>query len=77
MSAFTTARKYGSKAVAAAGALMLSAAAFAQEGPIDTMLGAVGLDGIGVKLTAMGVIIVGIALIYKGPVLAKRIIAKV
>ncbi len=77
MSAFNTARKYGSKAVAAVGALTLSAGAFAQATPIDTILDAVSLDGLAVKLTALAVIVVGIALVFKGPALAKRIISKV
>jgi hypothetical protein len=74
---FNTARKYGSKAVAAVGALTLSAAAMAQDSAIDSILGAVSLDGIAVKLTALAVIVVGIALVFKGPALAKRIISKV
>lgn len=77
MSAFNTARKYGSKAAAAAGALALSTAAMAQDSAIDSILGAVSLDGIAVKLTALAVIVVGIALVFKGPALAKRIISKV
>jgi len=77
MSAFNTARKYGSKIVAAAGAMTLSAAAFAQSSPIDTIMDAVSLDGIATKLTALAVIVVGIALVFKGPALAKRIISKV
>lgn len=75
---FNTALKYASKAVAAAGAMTLSAAAFAQaSSPIDTILDGVSLDGIAVKLTALAVIVVGIALVFKGPALAKRIISKV
>ncbi len=75
---FNTARKYGSKAIAAVGALTLSAGAFAQaSSPIDTILDGVSLDGIAVKLTALAVIVVGIALVFKGPALAKRIISKV
>lgn len=78
MSAFKTARKYGAKVVAAAGAMTLSAAAFAQStSPIDTILDGVSLDGIATKLTALAVIVVGIALVFKGPTLAKRIISKV
>lgn len=74
---FNTARKFGSKALAAAGAMTLSAAAMAQDSAIDSILGAVSLDGIAVKLTALAVIVVGIALVFKGPALAKRIISKV
>lgn len=75
---FNAARKYGSKALAAAGALTLSAAAFAAgESPIDTILDSVSLDGLAVKLTALAIVVVGIALVFKGPALAKRIISKV
>lgn len=75
---FNTARKYGSKAAAAVGALTLSAGAFAQgTTPIDTILDSVSLDGLAVKLTALAVLVVGIALVFKGPALAKRIISKV
>ncbi len=73
-----TARNYASKAVAAAGALTLSAGAFAQSvSPIDTILDAVSLDGLATKLTALAIVVVGIALVFKGPALAKRIISKV
>lgn len=78
MPVFNTARKFGYKALAAAGAMTLSAAAFAQAtSPIDTILDGVSLDGIAVKLTALAVLVVGIALVFKGPALAKRIISKV
>ncbi|MOA25847.1 hypothetical protein D3C78_1465970 [compost metagenome] len=77
-STFKTARKYGSKVVAAVGALTLSAAAFAQaSSPIDSILDAVSLDGISTKLIALALVVVGIALVFKGPSLAKRIISKV
>lgn len=74
---FNTARKFGSKAVAVAGLMAMSATAMAQDSAIDSILGAVSLDGIAVKLTALAVIVVGIALVFKGPALAKRIISKV
>lgn len=78
MSAFNAARKYGAKAAAGLSTMALSAAAFAQStSPIDATLDAVNLDGISVKLAALAVVVVGIALVFKGPALAKRIISKV
>lgn len=44
---------------------------------IDAMLDAVDLSGIATKVGAAGLVIVGIALVFKGPALAKRIISKV
>lgn len=61
-------------------ATLSTAAAFAQEAgtsAFDTVLDAVGLSGISVKVIAMAVIVVGIAIAYKSPDLAKRIIRKV
>lgn len=53
--------------------------AFAQAtgGGIDDALDAVDLTGIATKVGAAAVVIVGIALVFKGPSLAKRIISKV
>lgn len=74
----TVARKYGAKATAGATGLMLSGLAMAQAAdPIGDMLDAVSLDGISAKVIAMGLLIVGIALAFKGPDLAKRIVRKV
>lgn len=72
------ARKYGAKVGAAATTLALAPMAMAQSTtPIDTILDAVSLDGISAKLVALATIVVGIALVFKGPDLAKRIIRKV
>lgn len=72
------ARKYGAKVGAAATTLALAPMAMAQTTtPIDTILDAVSLDGISAKLVALATIVVGIALVLKGPDLAKRIIRKV
>lgn len=72
------ARKYGAKVAVASTSLALAPFAMAQAtSPIDTILEAVTLDGISGKLVAMAVIVVGIALVFKGPDLAKRIIRKV
>ena len=72
------ARKYGARVGAAATTLALAPMAMAQSTtPIDTILDAVSLDGISAKLVALATIVVGIALVFKGPDLAKRIIRKV
>lgn len=72
------ARKYGAKVGAAATTLALAPMAMAQStSPIDTILDAVSLDGISTKLVALAILVVGIALVFKGPDLAKRIIRKV
>ena len=72
------ARKYGSKAATAIAVLAASSAAMAQTATgIDAVFEAISLDGISTKMVAFGVAIVGIALVLKGPDLAKRIIRKV
>ena len=53
-----------------------ASAAFAESG-IDAALDAVDLTGVSVKVIAMGVLVVGIAMAFKGPVLAKRSIRQV
>lgn len=64
------------------GALALSAAvaARAQEAggdPITQMMDAISLSGISTKVVALGLVIVAIALAFKGPTLAKRIINRI
>ena len=72
---FSAARQYGAKVVAgSAGAL---AVASSHAAGIDDLFDAVDLSGISVKVLALGVIIVGIALYLKGPAIVKRIIAKI
>ena len=46
-------------------------------GGIDAALDAVDLSGIAVKIAAAGLLIVGIALAFKGPDLSKRVVKKV
>lgn len=75
--ALTFARKYGSKAAAGVTTAMLSAGAFAQASPIDSILDSVSFDGLSTKLVAVAIVVVGIAMVFKGPDLAKRIIRKV
>ena len=70
-------KRYGAKIAAAGAALTLSTGAFAQSTGIDSILDAVSLSGIETKVVAACLLIVGIALVFKGPDLAKRIIRKV
>lgn len=52
--------------------------AFAQStGGVDAALDAVDLSGIATKVIAVGLLIVAVALAYKGPDLAKRAVRKV
>lgn len=44
---------------------------------IASAMDAVDLSGIATKVSAVGVLIIAIALVFKGPALAKRIISKV
>lgn len=75
---FNTLRKYGSKIAVGATALGLSTLASAQAAdPIGDMLDAVGLSGVSAKVIALGLLVVGVALAFKGPDVAKRIIRKI
>jgi hypothetical protein len=67
-------------AVASGLGLMVMQAAHAQvvaSNGITAALDAVDLSSISTKVGAAGLLIVGIALVFKGPALAKRIISKV
>lgn len=58
--------------------LMLSAMSMAQAvDPISTILDSVDLTGIAAKVAAAGLVIVLIALTFKGPDVTKRVIRKV
>lgn len=57
--------------------LALSAMQAHAAGGIDAALDAVDLSGIAVKVGAAGLLIIGIALVFKGPDLGKRVITKV
>lgn len=72
------ARKFGSKAAALTVLAGASVPAFAQStNPIVQMIEAVGLEGVVVAVVAMGLIIVSIALAFKGPDVAKRGVRKI
>ena len=69
------AQKYGSK-LAVAGTMAVVAAQSHAAG-IDDLFDEVDLSGIATKITALAVVIVGIALVIKGPSIVKRIISKI
>lgn len=74
----SVARKYGAKVAAVTALGALSVPAFAQStNPIVQMLESIGLDGISAAVIAMGLLIVGIALAFKAPDVAKRGVKKV
>lgn len=58
---------------------MLSASAYAQTAAtgFDAALDSVDLTGLAVKIIAAGVLIVAIAIAFKGPTLGKRVVNKV
>lgn len=68
------------KATVGAGLAVSSALSFAQTATptgVDAALDAVDLSGVAVKVGAAALVIVAIALVFKGPDLAKRVIRKV
>lgn len=74
----SVARKYGAKVAAVVTLGALSVPAFAQTtNPIVQMLESIGLDGVTAAVIAMGLLIVGIALAFKAPDVAKRGVKKV
>lgn len=79
MQTFNNLKKYGSRALVAAGAAAFGTAAMAQTAtnPIVGMIESIGLDGVTAAVIAVGLIVVGIALALKGPDVAKRVIRKV
>ncbi|EJL82437.1 hypothetical protein PMI15_03040 [Polaromonas sp. CF318] len=85
MKLFKTAQKFGSTAAAKVAAVgtslaLLGSRAMAQTADpsvLDQFFDAIGLNTVVGKVVAIGLIIVGIALAFKGPDLAKRVIRKV
>lgn len=70
-------RTYGAQIATGSTALMLSVAARAEGTGFDTIIDSVDLSGVSAKVVALAVIVVGIALVFKGPDIAKRVIRKV
>lgn len=78
MQTLNIARKYGSKALVLAAATTASVGAFAQAtNPIVTLINGVDLSTVAAAVLAVAVIVVAIALTFKGPDVAKRVIRKV
>lgn len=80
MKLFNQARKYGASFVALPVMALTSAAARAQAATgdgITAALDAVDLSGVATIVGAAALVIVAIALVFKGPDLAKRVIRKV
>lgn len=70
-------RNTAAKFAAASVAGLVAVQAHAQSTGLDAVLDAVDLSGIATKVGAAGLVIVAIALVFKGPALAKRIINRV
>lgn len=62
--------------VATVGALALAGASSYAAG-LDDLFDAVDISGVSAKVTALAVLIVGIAFVMKGPSIVKRIISKI
>jgi len=69
------AQKFGAKIAVGTTALMV--AGMSHAAGLDDIFDAIDLSGISAKVLALGLLIVGIALIMKGPSIAKRIIGKI
>lgn len=59
------------------GTALMAASSHAAGTGIDSLFDEIDLAGIATKVTALAVIIVGVALVIKGPAIVKRIIAKI
>jgi len=68
-------QNYARLGVAAGTALMAVSSHAA--GPMDALFDEIDLAGIATKIGALALVIVGIALVIKGPAVVKRIIAKI
>ena len=77
MKPMNIARRFGARAAVFAAAVSASTMSFAVGTGIDAALDSVDLTGVTVKVGAAALLIVGIALVFKGPDLAKRVVRKV
>jgi len=75
MKLFTQARKYGAKI--AAGATTLAFGVAAHAGPIDDLFAEIDLTTVAAAVLAVGLLVVGIAMSFKGIDLSKRAVRKV
>jgi hypothetical protein len=80
MKFYKIARKYGSKAAAGAGALVLASSAMAQTADpsvIEQIIASVGITGIAASVVVLMIGVVGIAMAFKGGSLGKRAVKMV
>ncbi len=79
MKYFNVARKYGAKVVAATSLALVGTAAMAADGdnPIIVLIDSIGLTGVTAAIAALCLVVVAIALTFKGPDVAKRVIRKI
>lgn len=63
------------RATVAAGSMLMAASSHAAG--FDDLFAEIDLAGVATKITALAVVIVGIAFVMKGPSIVKRIIAKI
>lgn len=71
------ARKFGSKAAAGAAVIGMTAMQAAHAAGFDDGIDAVDLSGLAVKVGAAALLIIGVAIAFKGSDLGKRIVRKV
>jgi len=64
------------KVTVGAGLVLVSTMASASTGPWDAFFDEVDLSGVSAKVIAAGLLIIGIAMAFRGPVLAKRVVNK-
>jgi hypothetical protein len=76
MKLMNAARKFGAKLVAGGFGAGVASLALAT-GPIEDALAAVDLSGVVTVIAAAALVIVAIAMTFKGPDVAKRVIRKV
>ena len=77
MKLFKQAQKYGARVSTAAGVALLSISSAHAAGPIDDLFGAIDLTTVAAAVLAVGLLVVGIAMSFKGIDLSKRAVRKV
>lgn len=79
MKPFNVAKRYGAKVVLLTGGVFGSLSAFAQavENPIVTLINSISLAGVAAAVAAIMLIVVAIAMTFKGGTVAKRVVRSV
>lgn len=77
MKPFNTARKFGAKIAALSTLGAAVAMQSAHAAGFDDFIDAVDLTGLAVKVIAAGLLVVGVAVAFKGSDLGKRVVRKV